>query len=275
MPKYINGLPAIDKIEDMEANILKEFLSLGICYVRKEIVSETEDIFNCIREKSYQFFSQTRQEKSKVQEYNDRRTIELKEHVERLSFPLTKPPPHFENESKSLLIARENLLSKIVNPLILMMCNNYGKAEIASNLIGSEETYFSIVFYPVCENNEESPLVGLKKHKDLGLLTVLSLTEAGLKRRVSNDKKMNEWIDVKADPDYFVIICGRALQLLLGKDKCQAPSHKVELKEEKRLSMGMFFNPQASLPIKNMFTGEQLFENFIPDYITQMMSKYG
>lgn len=275
MAKHINGLPAIDKIEEMETDTLNEFLSLGICYVKKDSVTEAENTFMCMREKSYQFFSQSQQEKSSIQEYNDRRTVVLKEHAERLSFPLIKPPQYFAKESQLLLLARDSLQKNIVDPLLAMIFNHFRKKEIATNLIGSDETYFSIVSYPLCENNEENPIVGLRKHKDLGLLTVLALNEPGLKRKLSNDNEGGEWVDVTADRDYFVVICGKVLQLLLGKDKCHAPSHKVELKEEQRLSMGMFFNPQASAPIKHIFTDEQLFENFIPDYMTQKMKKYG
>lgn len=272
MTKYINGLPAIDNINEMTNKELNDFLTSGICYIKKELVANTEKSLHLVKEKANQFFSQTQTEKSNYKEYNDRRTIELKEHVERLSFPTTNPPVYFKNESESLLSARNELQQNIVNPLILKIFKYFDKTEMSDNFIESEGTYFSIVSYPECEDNKEGSVTGLRKHKDFGILTLLSLNESGLKRKLNNNN--DDWLEVQPDPNYYVVVIGKALQLILGKDKCYAPSHKVDLKDEKRLSMGIFFNPQSSLPITNVFTSEQLFENFFPSYISQMISNY-
>lgn len=205
--------------------------------------------------------------------YDDRRNQVISEQAERLSFPITNISEPFEQELETINMLSNTLLNQIVAPLLNLICVYVGKSEYANKLTDSAGTYFSLVYYPDGSENVHEKILGLRKHKDLGLMTVLSVAEQGLKYFTKQSGEQ-VWIDVEPLEDYYVIVLGRVLQLLLGKDKCHAASHKVDLTIKERLTLGFFFNPPATVPIANIFTGQESYRNFIPEYISAQINKY-
>jgi hypothetical protein len=266
--RNINGIPAIDDIQDLDDSTLKEFLTLGVCYVNKNLVPKVPLLVDELNLNAANFFSKSAIEKKMCVAYNDRRTSEVKELSERLSFPACQPPEELKAVQPSINEARVELQQNIVIPLLLRIFEYY-KITMDDKFLDEDGTYLSFVNYPVSAGIGK---LGLTKHKDIGLLTVLALNEAGLKCR--DNKELNTWKDIVVNPAYYVVMCGKALQLILGKDKCHSPSHYVEIKDEKRLTMGMFYNPQAKEPVVNIFTRQEIFKNFFPDYASTMFAKY-
>jgi isopenicillin N synthase-like dioxygenase len=272
--KELNEIPIINGIEAITAEEIEKLLAIGLCYFKKPKQEQIESALQQLKKRALTFFNWSSEEKEKTSGYNDRRKLANPELVERLIFPIKFPPELFGQDITEI----SGLIQTVIaDPLLEKIFAHLGQAKftqlkLSNKAIDSNGTYVSFVCYPSQENSNVVSL-GLRKHKDLGLLTVLSVTQPGLKIRTKKNA-VKDWAEVKPLEDYYIIVLGKVLQLMLGKEKCNAVSHKVELTTAPRLTMGFFFNPPASEPIVNLFTDELLFDNFFPSYINMRLTKY-
>lgn len=273
MIKELNGIAVIDSISDMTSDEVTYLLETGICYCKAPEDDKFKFSFQEIKDHGVNFFKKAEAEKSAVMGYVDRSKKPAPEFVEQLSFPMATPPLPFMPHFPTLQDLRKKIQQETVMPLLEKILIQVGKPEFYETIVDGDNTYISFVSYPSQNVNDIKPTLGFRKHKDFGIMTVLSIQEPGLKMQtMQNNQKV--WVDVNPLKGYFVIMLANVLQLMLGKDKCKAVSHKVELADTERMAIGAFFNPANSAKITNIFSNEQLYDNFYPEYINVRLGKY-
>ncbi|MBY0544257.1 MAG: hypothetical protein K2Q14_01775 [Gammaproteobacteria bacterium] len=269
----LNSILIIDSIRDLSELEIDKLLATGICYFKKFDKDEIDVVIHKFKATALTFFDSPSINKSMTPQYEDRRKRANPEQAERLSFPIAQPPDCLSKQQIDIQMLTDKLNKVVVKPLLEAIFNHVKKPELLNNIIDDEGTYLSIVNYPSLNENHEKSTLGLQKHKDFGIVTVLCVTEPGLKILTKSEGE-KVWVDIKPLEDYYVIVLAKVLELVLGKEKCTAAPHKVELSNTKRMTVGFFFNPPAADPITNAFTGEQYFENFNPSYVNSRLVKH-
>lgn len=272
MTKNLNGITIIDSVNSISADETAQLLNTGICYLKISADPNFELFSESIRSTAVGFFEKTESEKAAVKGYTDRRVRAKPEFVEKLSFPIADPSTPFAPYSRELQHLNAQIQQDVIIPLLAQIFSYVGKPELHQQLVDTNSTYLSITAYPKPDKKDDGPTLGLVKHKDWGSVSLLFVRESGLKIQVTEENE-KVWKDVEPLEGYVVIILGNVLQIMLGKDKCKAATHKVEL-TDRRLTVGLFFSPPPSLPIVNAFSGEQLFSNFSPEYMDTRLRKF-
>lgn len=105
----------------------------------------------------------------------------------------------------------------------------------------AEEVFLLTHYYPPCPQPELA--VGINKHADNDILTILLQDEVGGLQVLHNDL----WYDVPHIPGALVINTGDLLQLL-SNDKYKSVIHRVQSKKDGRISVTVFFRPKRENP---------------------------
>jgi len=143
-------------------------------------------------------------------------------------------------------------------------CEEYAEAveklsfrllELISRSLGLPSGYFNSKFeehtsfvrlnhYSPCPMPELA--LGVGRHKDGGVLTVLAQDEVG---GLQVRRKDGEWIGVKPIPDSFVVNVGDCIQVW-SNDKYESVEHRVVVNDKKeRFSFPFFLNPSLSVMV--------------------------
>lgn len=267
-----NDLPVIDSIHDMSEQDITHLLKMGIGYLKVNEDGVLKQELKELRKAATSFFELPTAEKEMVPGYDNRHKRQPPEFDERISFSINHLSSAFMAKAGTLQTINEQLHREIVQALLEKIFIHVDKKEFIENLVDVAGTYFSAISYPA-NPNPNATVPGFIKHKDWGMMTVLSLKDEGLKIRVTQDGEKS-WVNVPPRKGYFVIVLANVLQLMLGKDKCNAVSHKVDLTSKERMTLGFFFSPPVQAPIFNVFTNEKIYNSFIPDYVEAQQKKY-
>lgn len=110
----------------------------------------------------------------------------------------------------------------------------------------------------------EVPKIGLKVHRDFGILTALYINSDGLKARIRN----NEWVKIAPREGYLLINFGRALETIINcPEEFCAAWHGVDQLTNDRISFGLFVDPKNSASLYKMQDG-------IPVMVKESYSAY-
>lgn len=92
----------------------------------------------------------------------------------------------------------------------------------------------------------EKTALGLKPHKDFGFVTILYIEKPGLEAFYNG-----EWVAVDPMENHFVVILGRALEILINdKSKVTGGLHRVRQLSEERVSFTITCDSNADKPVK-------------------------
>ena len=95
---------------------------------------------------------------------------------------------------------------------------------------------------------------GLGEHRDFGQITLLLIDKIGLQVLFQD-----EWVDVDPMDNYFVIIFGQTLEVLINnKSQLIAANHRVAQVFEDRISMALFTHNHGETPIYQRINKELL-----------------
>ncbi|CAI9108410.1 OLC1v1007992C2 [Oldenlandia corymbosa var. corymbosa] len=141
---------------------------------------------------------------------------------------------------------------KMVLQLFKILIENLGVTMEESkfeSLIGTKVVNMN--YYPACPNPEVT--IGVKRHSDIGILTVLAQDDiGGLYVKVSDDDdtqeegKKEEWIEIPPIPSALVVNIGDSLQIL-SNGKYKSSEHKVgTTSQQSRVSVPIFVTPRLS-----------------------------
>lgn len=98
---------------------------------------------------------------------------------------------------------------------------------------------FCTLTFRMYEGTESS--IGMKEHKDFGLLTAItSSTKKGLQ---IFDKDLKQWQDVELVEDELFVINGSAMNLVNKTKQYEAPIHRVVNQSCERTFLGFFLDP--------------------------------
>ncbi|POO03044.1 Oxoglutarate/iron-dependent dioxygenase [Trema orientale] len=120
-------------------------------------------------------------------------------------------------------------------------------AQRFSGFFKDQTTSLKLNHYPPCPIPNLA--LGLGRHKDSGVLTVLAQDDhvGGLQVKRKTD---GEWILVKPTPDAYVINVGQIIQVW-SNDRYESVEHRVIVNSEKeRFSIPFFFRPAYYTMVK-------------------------
>lgn len=124
-----------------------------------------------------------------------------------------------------------------------------------SRFFKDQTSFIRLNHYPPCPIPHLA--LGVGRHKDAGILTVLAQDEVGgleVKRKTDG-----EWIRVKPTPDAFIINVGDIIQVW-SNERYESVEHRVMVNSEKeRFSIPFFFMPAHYTMVKPLeeLTNEQ------------------
>jgi isopenicillin N synthase-like dioxygenase len=224
-------------------------------------------LLHTIQSEASNFFSLPVQEKTKVRRdfdnplgyYDTELTKNVRDWKEVFDFACRgtiRLPSSFEHESDEILTSTNQWPQN--PPRLREACEKYAEAmeklsfrllELISRSLGLPADYFNSKFeehtsflrlnhYSPCPVPELA--LGVGRHKDTGVLTVLAQDEVG---GLQVKRKDGEWIGVKPIPDSFIINVGDCIQVW-SNEKYESVEHRVVVNDKKeRFSIPFFLFP--------------------------------
>ncbi|GMP64746.1 hypothetical protein CsSME_00025878 [Camellia sinensis var. sinensis] len=190
---------------------------------------------------------------------------------------------HWPNQCKEAALEYLNTSTQLVRRLLAALIGHLGVRVDESRveaLIGLRMVNMN--FYPPCPNPELT--VGVGRHSDLGILTVLlQYGIGGLYVKVEDDtnsrrNRGEEWMEIPPIPGALVINVGDTLQIL-SNGRYKSAEHKVRTTStQSRVSIPLFTMPRSSekiAPLPHLVErdGVARYQEFIfDDYMNNFFS---
>ncbi|KAE8702312.1 2-oxoglutarate and Fe(II)-dependent oxygenase superfamily protein [Hibiscus syriacus] len=153
---------------------------------------------------------------------------------------------YWPEEMKDVLLEYLRSSMNLVKKLLHVLLRNLGMEPDDSMIhVLTGNTMINMIFYPPCPNPDLT--VGIGRHSDIGILTVLSQYETGgLYVKIEEDSdygKEGQWIEIPPTPDVLVINVGDMLQVLSNGEYRSAEHVVRPSSTNSRVSVPIFAMP--------------------------------
>ncbi len=156
--------------------------------------------------------------------------------------------------SEMEILTKEILISVLINSAIPKEMWSQGTGNLTD---GKGQTHFSFNHY-----RPEKNTVGIKPHRDFGLVSILFVEKDGLEAY-----HQKEWKKVPPLDGYFVVILGKAFEILVNDvEKVSGAWHQVRQLLEERASFGITCDSDENLPVLRYHEDQGQFEQVHPCY---------